>query len=206
MKRPKIRRPGTLRDVARTSTDLKSFGHNLRDWQHEVRDRCRGRADFYRRILAEPRRLADAFADGDVADAYLAAYALWLADRVAVPRVDWAFDRRRVASRPWFSGGWRAELLRDSPAHFMERNLFTYPDDSFLTRKIARCHRTARTANALAARKRSGLTQEEFARRIGVSVGTVRNWEQGRNRPRSAGVTLLGLLEKHPPLAQNRLT
>ena len=26
-------------------------------------------------------------------------------------------------------------------------------------------------------------TQEEFAQLIGVSIGTVRNWEQGRSRP-----------------------
>src|SRR5205814_2047757 len=31
-------------------------------------------------------------------------------------------------------------------------------------------------------RKRFGLSQEGFARLIGISVGTLRNWEQGRRR------------------------
>jgi putative transcriptional regulator len=32
-------------------------------------------------------------------------------------------------------------------------------------------------------RRRAGLSQAEFARRIGVSVATVRGWEQGRLVP-----------------------
>lgn len=32
-------------------------------------------------------------------------------------------------------------------------------------------------------RKESGLTQEQFANRIGASKGRVSNWEQGINRP-----------------------
>lgn len=34
-----------------------------------------------------------------------------------------------------------------------------------------------------AVRKASALSQDAFARRIGVAVGTLRNWEQRRRRP-----------------------
>lgn len=35
-------------------------------------------------------------------------------------------------------------------------------------------------------RKRLGLTQVEFARRIGVPHETIRNWEQGKRGPTGA--------------------
>lgn len=35
----------------------------------------------------------------------------------------------------------------------------------------------------VAERKRRGLTQEEFARRAGVSLGIIAKWETGRNMP-----------------------
>jgi putative transcriptional regulator len=47
-------------------------------------------------------------------------------------------------------------------------------------------------------RKRLGLTQQEFARRIDVSLETVRNWEQGRRRPTGAAKALLRILNKAP--------
>ena len=47
-------------------------------------------------------------------------------------------------------------------------------------------------------RKRLGLTQEEFSIRIGVSVNTVRNWEQGKRRPTGTAQSLLKVLDKSP--------
>ncbi|MFO7802859.1 MAG: helix-turn-helix domain-containing protein [Desulfovermiculus sp.] len=47
-------------------------------------------------------------------------------------------------------------------------------------------------------RKRLGLTQEEFSVRIGVSVNTVRNWEQGKRRPTGTAQSLLKVLDKSP--------
>jgi len=40
-------------------------------------------------------------------------------------------------------------------------------------------------------REKSGKTQSEFAHMIGVSIGTLRNWEQGRRYPEGAALTLL---------------
>lgn len=49
-----------------------------------------------------------------------------------------------------------------------------------------------------ALRERLGLSQSEFALMIGVSVGTLRNWEQGRRRPEGPAQALLKVVEKKP--------
>lgn len=58
--------------------------------------------------------------------------------------------------------------------------------------------RAARMGSAMEARRRTGLNQKGFARAIGVGVGTVRNWEQGRISPKGTASTLLRIIEKHP--------
>lgn len=47
-------------------------------------------------------------------------------------------------------------------------------------------------------REQYGLTQDRFARLIGISVATLRNWEQGRRRPEGAARVLLHVAAKHP--------
>jgi len=49
-----------------------------------------------------------------------------------------------------------------------------------------------------AIRNKTGLSQAAFARRIGVPVGTIRNWEQGRTPPDPAARTLLALISADP--------
>lgn len=56
-----------------------------------------------------------------------------------------------------------------------------------------------------AIRERSGLSQAEFARSIGVAVGTLRGWEQGRRRPEGPARVLLALIEKRPRIVQDEL-
>ncbi|HEY6996228.1 MAG TPA: helix-turn-helix domain-containing protein, partial [Xanthobacteraceae bacterium] len=48
---------------------------------------------------------------------------------------------------------------------------------------------------------RTGLTQAQFAARIGVPLETVRNWEQGKRSPRGPARALLKLIEKVPDVA-----
>ena len=50
-------------------------------------------------------------------------------------------------------------------------------------------------------RRRLGLSQAEFAQRIGVSVETIRNWEQGKRCPTGAAKALLKVLDKAPEAA-----
>ncbi|MBN1669390.1 MAG: hypothetical protein JXR37_00040 [Kiritimatiellae bacterium] len=133
--RDSIRRPLTLRDVAAWPDSLHEFGLNLRDWQHSIqREGVHSRPELSRRIAAAPRLLAGRFRQGDVADAYLAAYAEWLADLASVPRPRWCADTRRVAREPWFSSSVRGLLLVNSPASFRQRNLFTKPEPVFTPR------------------------------------------------------------------------
>lgn len=47
-------------------------------------------------------------------------------------------------------------------------------------------------------RARVGLSQTEFAKRIGVPVATVRNWEQGKRSPHGPARALLRVLNRIP--------
>lgn len=56
-----------------------------------------------------------------------------------------------------------------------------------------------------AVRERLGLSQSEFAEAFGVSVATVRNWEQGRRIPRGPARVLLNVIEQEPEAVQRVL-
>lgn len=47
-------------------------------------------------------------------------------------------------------------------------------------------------------REKTGLSQGEFARLLGVSVRTLQEWEQGRRAPSGAARTLLMIAAKNP--------
>lgn len=128
-------RPHSLSEVADRSDSLDTFGANLRDWQHEVeRGGVHSRKEFAACIAEEPRELKNCFAGGDIADAYLAAYAEWLADQAAITRPQWCGNSKRIADRPWFATPLRGYLLAVSPASFRQRQIFTVPDKVFTLR------------------------------------------------------------------------
>ena len=52
--------------------------------------------------------------------------------------------------------------------------------------------------NVGAIRRQAGLSQTAFAATIGVKVGTLRNWEQGRRQHEGPARVLLALLERNP--------
>lgn len=54
----------------------------------------------------------------------------------------------------------------------------------------------------ISARKKSGLPEAEFAKLFGVSVRTLRDWEQRRRNPNGAAKTLIAILERHPEVLQ----
>lgn len=47
-----------------------------------------------------------------------------------------------------------------------------------------------------ALRKRIGLTQEEFAAKFNVSLGTLRHWERGDRIPHGPALVLLRVIDK----------
>lgn len=54
------------------------------------------------------------------------------------------------------------------------------------------------TVDVKAIRERLAKTQQEFALMIGVSVATLRNWEQGRRRPDGPARALLRVAAANP--------
>lgn len=59
--------------------------------------------------------------------------------------------------------------------------------------------------NVAAIRKKSGLSQQKFAQSIGVALGTLQGWEQGRRRPVGPARVLLALIDKRPSIVREEL-
>ena len=62
----------------------------------------------------------------------------------------------------------------------------------------AQLARARRVPTVRALRKKLKLTQEEFAARFHLPLGTVRDWEQGAHRPDKAAQVLLMVIAKDP--------
>ena len=94
-----------------------------------------------------------------------------------LPKTDWtAFDAMTDEER-------HAAALSD-------------PDAQPLTEEqLKRMHRVP---NVALIRDKLGLTQEQFAVRFGLPLGTVRDWEQGAHRPDRAARVLLRVIERDP--------
>jgi putative transcriptional regulator len=56
-----------------------------------------------------------------------------------------------------------------------------------------------------ALRRFVGLTQAQFAQAMGISVHTLRNWEQGRRHPDGPAIALLRIAARHPRIIRENL-
>ena len=63
-----------------------------------------------------------------------------------------------------------------------------------------------RPADIKAIRERLGKSQSEFALMIGVSVATLRNWEQGRRTPDGPARALLKVASNNPEAVEKALS
>lgn len=54
------------------------------------------------------------------------------------------------------------------------------------------------SVNVKELRQKTGMSQQKFCATFGVSLGTLRHWEQGLRQPRGAALTLLKVVEKNP--------
>jgi len=61
-----------------------------------------------------------------------------------------------------------------------------------------------RTGDVAALRKFICLTQQQFAEALGISVHTLRNWEQGRVVPDGPGLALLRIAARHPRIIREQ--
>lgn len=59
--------------------------------------------------------------------------------------------------------------------------------------------------DVVALRKFVGLTQRDFATALGISVHTLRNWEQDRRTPEGPALALLRIAARHPRIIRENL-
>ncbi len=77
-----------------------------------------------------------------------------------------------------------------------------------IARHIAEDEAEARAdaaAHIRSIRARTGLSQPAFAKRLRVSVETLRNWEQGKRHPQGPARALLRIIDKAPEAAMAAL-
>ncbi|MGE0082914.1 MAG: helix-turn-helix domain-containing protein [Desulfococcaceae bacterium] len=55
-----------------------------------------------------------------------------------------------------------------------------------------------RVPDVQAIRNKTGMNQNEFAAKLGVSVKTLKYWEKGEKKPRGPELVLLHLIDKKP--------
>jgi putative transcriptional regulator len=68
--------------------------------------------------------------------------------------------------------------------------------------RLAKMRRVPRTKSI---RRALGLSQEEFAARYHIPVGTLRDWEQGRFEPDAAARAYLTVIARAPDLVRHAL-
>ena len=77
------------------------------------------------------------------------------------------------------------------------------PDAQPLTpERLAKMRRLPRTKSL---RRALGLSQEEFAARYHIPVGTLRDWEQGRFEPDAAARAYLTVIAREPDIVRRAL-
>lgn len=78
----------------------------------------------------------------------------------------------------------------------IEANALSDPDNPPMTEE--ELARMRRVPDAKAIRGRLGLTQEQFADRFRLPLGTLRDWERGARTPTGPARTLLRVIEREP--------
>jgi putative transcriptional regulator len=98
------------------------------------------------------------------------------------------------------------EMKATGRATTARRTVFTRQAGGVVLRRVVRAdgtveHQTripAEQWEIIAARAGTGLSQEQFARLLGVSRRTLQEWEQGRKRPSGAARVLLKIAAHQP--------
>ena len=75
-------------------------------------------------------------------------------------------------------------------------------DPKAFQRGQAKVGAAAEEALALMVRRKLGVSQGRFAEILGISAGTLRNWEQKRRQPTGAAALLLRVAEQYPEIVR----
>lgn len=87
----------------------------------------------------------------------------------------------------------RVDAMTDEEA---EANALADPDNPPLSQEQLRA--APRMPRVKVIRRALGLTQEEFARRYCIPLGTLRDWEQGRSEPDQPAKAYLKVIATEP--------
>lgn len=87
----------------------------------------------------------------------------------------------------------RVDAMTDEDA---EANALADPDNPPLSQEQLRA--APRMPRVKVIRRALGLTQEEFARRYCIPLGTLRDWEQGRSEPDQPAKAYLKVIATEP--------
>jgi putative transcriptional regulator len=106
-------------------------------------------------------------------------------------------DRHKSSKTDWR----RLDAMSESERH---RAAAGDPDARPLTEKDF--GRMRRTPQVKIIRRALGLSQEEFAARYHIPIGTLRDWEQGRAVPDQAARAYLTVIARDPESVRKALT
>lgn len=90
-------------------------------------------------------------------------------------------------------------LVADGAA---DERLYEGADDPLTPERLARMKMIPRSKTL---RRALGLTQEEFAQRYRIPIGTLRDWEQGRTQPDAPSRAYLKVIAKNPDFVRDAL-
>src|ERR1051326_1973075 len=107
-----------------------------------------------------------------------------------------SMSRKRTSNRT-------GDKLHPMTQAAVERAARADPDAQPLT--LSDLKRLKRTPQAKVIRRALGLTQEEFAARYRIPLGTLRDWEQGRAIPDQPARAYLTVIAHHPQRVQQAL-
>src|SRR5258708_7248329 len=109
---------------------------------------------------------------------------------------------QRNMSRKPISRKIRKEL-RPMTRSAVQRAALADPDARPLS--LSELKRMKRTPQVKIIRRALGMTQEEFAERYHIPIGTLRDWEQGRATPDKATQAYLTVIARSPDSVQQAL-
>ena len=112
------------------------------------------------------------FNEGEVADAYLSAYAEWIADQGGIERPVWVQRKSAYLEFPWFSDNARSSLLIDTPASFRQRGVFTIPEN------VVRLRRGRPRVSSQQKREKARIRDQRYRTKIREKLKKLSELEQ----------------------------